>query len=595
MSRILFFLFLFPVFQFTTYSQTEKQIKGSGNKPKFVVKEDSLYVRQVTGSTCSRSILDQYHNWEMLDSVQIRVLEHPPRGFKWKEIVVERTLSDKHGMFVLNSLQYGKSYSLEFTKEGFYFRSVNVSLDEIPDSIKQKKYLTTLGSGIILPLFKELEGEKHVIPFYYTNMSLSTKDINSNIERKFALVAENNIMSKSSQEKENEIIAKLIKKYSGFKDEKIKDYNLRLINEQLEKKAKEKELELAAQTQQLQALKLSSQSSELELSKAKERERSKELALSTKEKELKDGEIKQQKFQRNGLIFGFSLMFVLAGVTYRNFRRKKKDNVIIAAQKKTVEEQKEIVEQKNQEIIDSINYALRIQTAILPSKKTIQSVLPDSFFLYKPKDIVAGDFYWMEEIGDLVLFAACDCTGHGVPGAMVSVVCHTALNKAVIESGITKPSLILDKTSELVYDCFSKNEMEIQDGMDISLCAFNKKTNTLEWAGAYNPIWLLKNKEITETKANKQSIGGSRTINTFTNHSFQLEKGDTIYIFTDGFADQFGGEGEKKLTRKGFREVLLSLKDEPIAEQGELLDNFITSYRKETEQTDDILVIGVTV
>lgn len=254
----------------------------------------------------------------------------------------------------------------------------------------------------------------------------------------------------------------------------------------------------------------------------------------------------------------------------------------------------EEIEEKNREITSSITYALRIQTAILPPYKTVQLHLPDSFILYRPKDIVAGDFYWMETVNDLVLFAACDCTGHGVPGAMVSVVCHNALNRAVREFGLTKPAAILDKTAEIVKETFSQSEENIKDGMDISLCAWNPENKTLEWAGANNPLWIIRNDELMEIKANKQPIGNHYSYEAFTNHAIGLQKDDTIYLFTDGFADQFGGEtGQKKLTKKGFRNLLLSLQHFSIQEQHDALGEFYAAYRREVEQIDDMLVIGV--
>jgi serine phosphatase RsbU (regulator of sigma subunit) len=257
--------------------------------------------------------------------------------------------------------------------------------------------------------------------------------------------------------------------------------------------------------------------------------------------------------------------------------------------------QMQIVEEKNREITDSIEYALRIQTAILPPQKIIKQYLEKSFILYKPKDIVAGDFYWMENIGDLVLFAACDCTGHGVPGAMVSVVCHNALNRAVREFGLIQPAAILDKSAEIVLENFSKSEEEIQDGMDISICALNTKTKTLEWAGANNSLLLINTGQLTETKADKQCIGYNDNVKPFTNHNFNLQPDTSIYLFTDGFADQFGGQPERKLTKNRFRELLLSIQHFPIQQQANELNNFITNYKKEIEQTDDILVIGVRV
>jgi serine phosphatase RsbU (regulator of sigma subunit) len=325
----------------------------------------------------------------------------------------------------------------------------------------------------------------------------------------------------------------------------------------------------------------------------------KKKALDNAEQQKKDllakKEMEQQKIVRNSFVGGFALMFLLAGVSYRNFRRKKKDNQIITKQKTEVENQKHLVEEKNREILDSIEYALRIQTAILPPQKIVKQYLENSFILYKPKDIVAGDFYWMESIGDVVLFAACDCTGHGVPGAMVSVVCHNALNRAVREFGLTQPAAILDKTAEIVLENFSKSEEEIQDGMDISICALNTKTRLLEWAGANNPLWFIGNGILIETKADKQCIGHNDNIKPFTNHKFKLESDTSIYLFSDGFADQFGGQPERKLTKNRFKELLLSIQHLPIQQQATELDNFITNYKQDIEQTDDILVIGVRV
>ncbi len=279
---------------------------------------------------------------------------------------------------------------------------------------------------------------------------------------------------------------------------------------------------------------------------------------------------------------------LFAGFLMYNFRKSDEANILIA-------KQKNIIEEKNREILDSIEYALRIQTAILPTQKIVKQYLENSFILYKPKDIVAGDFYWMETVDDIVLFAACDCTGHGVPGAMVSVVCHNALNRAVREFGLTQPAVILDKTAEIVLENFSKSEEEIQDGMDISICALNTKTQTLEWAGANNSLLLFNNGQLTETKADKQCIGYNDNIKPFTNHQFELQTDTNIYLFTDGFPDQFGGNPERKLTKSKFKDLLLSIHHLPIQKQATELDNFITNYKQNIEQTDDILIIGVRV
>jgi serine phosphatase RsbU (regulator of sigma subunit) len=216
--------------------------------------------------------------------------------------------------------------------------------------------------------------------------------------------------------------------------------------------------------------------------------------------------------------------------------------------------------------------------------------------LYLPKDIVAGDFYWLEKVGERVLFAACDCTGHGVPGAMVSVVCNNALNRAVREFGLVRPAAILDKVANLVIENFSTSEDSIEDGMDISLCALNLVTMQLEWAGANNPLWIIREGNLLQYKPDKQPVGLYENPLPFTNHTIQLESGDQLYVFSDGYADQFGGDlQEKKLTRKRFRELILSVSKNDIRAQGDYLESFLVNYRNDRMQIDDILVIGVQV
>lgn len=260
-------------------------------------------------------------------------------------------------------------------------------------------------------------------------------------------------------------------------------------------------------------------------------------------------------------------------------------------QRDEVSKQKEIVEEAHKEIRDSINYAKRIQSAILPPQKLVKEYLPESFILYKPKDVVAGDFYWMEHRDGKVLFAAADCTGHGVPGAMVSVVCNNGLNQSVREHGLAEPGKILDKTREIVIAEFEKSEEEVKDGMDISLCALNG--HTLQWAGANNPIWIVRDGELMGTKPDKQAIGKIDNPTPFTTHEFTLEQGDSIYIFTDGFQDQFGGEKGKKFKPANFKKLLLSIQSEPMKKQLEIIDAAFEEWKGNLEQVDDVCVIGV--
>ncbi|MBD3635980.1 MAG: SpoIIE family protein phosphatase [Crocinitomicaceae bacterium] len=275
----------------------------------------------------------------------------------------------------------------------------------------------------------------------------------------------------------------------------------------------------------------------------------------------------------------------------------------IEDQKEELAKQNNLLQERNQEITDSIVYAQRIQNAILPPDQFIKEHLPQSFVLYKPKDIVAGDFYWLEEKEGVILFAAADCTGHGVPGAMVSVICNNGLNRSVREYGLSDPGKILDKTREIVIQEFAKSKDEVKDGMDIALCALQPITSTpsdspshsLKYAGAHNPLWIIRNgsDEIEEIKADKQPIGKFDHSDPYNTHEVKLNKGDTVYVFSDGYADQFGGEKGKKYKAANFKKLLLSVCDKPVPEQSRIIDRAFEDWKGNLEQLDDVCVIGV--
>jgi len=315
------------------------------------------------------------------------------------------------------------------------------------------------------------------------------------------------------------------------------------------------------------------------------------LAVEQEEKE-------QQQILTGAITIGLGLVVIFLIFVFNRLKATRKQKAVIEQQKVEVEKQKEVVdlahnelEEKNQEIMDSIVYAKRIQSAILPPSKVVKEYLKESFILYKPKDVVAGDFYWMHQQEGKVLFAAADCTGHGVPGAMVSVVCNNALNRSVREYGLTIPGEILDKTREIVVQEFEKSEEDVKDGMDIALCSIEGMK--LQYAGAYNPLWIIRNGEVLETKANKQPIGQFENPEPYITHSFNLEKGDAIYIFSDGYVDQFGGEKEKKFKAKAFRELILSIQDKAMEEQKKSIDEAFETWKGDLEQIDDVCVIGV--
>ncbi|MCW3082901.1 MAG: hypothetical protein JWP12_267 [Bacteroidetes bacterium] len=266
--------------------------------------------------------------------------------------------------------------------------------------------------------------------------------------------------------------------------------------------------------------------------------------------------------------------------------------------------QKEEIETKNEElevlykhVTDSIKYAKRIQEAILPPDSLVKRVLPNSFVLYKPKDIVSGDFYWIDEKDGKTMFAAVDCTGHGVPGAFMSIVGYNILKHSVNNNNFTTPSLILDALNEGVSETLhhGHEESQAKDGMDLSFCTIDYNAMELQYAGAFNPLYVIRDGQLIQTKADKFPIGlflGEEK-KKFTNHTFKLQQGDVIYIFSDGYADQFGGPNGKKFMANHFRDLLLDVHKHPIDKQKEFLNQTIEEWRGPLDQVDDILVIGV--
>ena len=297
------------------------------------------------------------------------------------------------------------------------------------------------------------------------------------------------------------------------------------------------------------------------------------------------------------------ITFVLI-VIFRNSRIKSRINQQLETQNKLIEEQKllaeiqhVLLEEKSIEITDSIKYAERIQGAILPPEKKWRSILPNSFILNKPKDILSGDFYWIAETDDKIFVAAADCTGHGVPGALISIVNFNLLNKAVLERGITEPSEILDAVNKWLTESLNQTteESTIKDGMDISLISISKHDRSVKFSGANNPLYLFSDNELIEYKADRFPVGAyiNEKINHFTTNDISVKQGDTIYLFSDGFPDQFGGEKGKKYKYKQFKETLALAKDLPISEQHDFLFNAYATWRGTIEQTDDVLFMAI--
>ncbi|MES2131392.1 MAG: SpoIIE family protein phosphatase [Bacteroidota bacterium] len=270
------------------------------------------------------------------------------------------------------------------------------------------------------------------------------------------------------------------------------------------------------------------------------------------------------------------------------------------------------LKQKIKDLTDSMVYAKKVQDTILPEQHTFLENFSESFVLYLPKDIIAGDFYLVESLtkgtdgvnvsslnanDDVILFAVCDCTGHGIPGAMVSIICHNAIDKAVKELKLSDPAAILNKVNELVRKAFSKGESAIMDGMDVSICCLNRSTKKLCWAGANIPLWIVRNNpaktEIIELKPDKQPIGRHVTNKPFTNHIIELRHNDSVYLFSDGYSDQFGGEKGKKFKSRQLQQLLIDNSSEDLSVTKKILHNTLKKWQGNHEQVDDITILGI--
>ncbi len=320
-----------------------------------------------------------------------------------------------------------------------------------------------------------------------------------------------------------------------------------------------------------------------------------------------------------GLLTGAVAVFsiLLIRMRYRLTKKEIVARLMLEKSKKELEEQKAITEEKNKEIVDSINYAKRIQDALITPPAKLKKLLPESFVIYLPKDIVSGDFYWATEITTtkatepnekMVVFAVADCTGHGVSGAFMSIIGLKILNQSKIQPNINSPAEALNYLNDEVYSTINihtDDENVIRDGMDISLCSISYKLETsniesetvavLQYSGANNPLYIVRNGELLETKADKQPIGAYETENSFQNHEIEMQKGDMVYLFSDGYADQFGGLKGKKFNYRQFKQLLTDVANLSVQEQQEILTNAHKEWRGEQEQLDDICVIGIRV
>jgi serine phosphatase RsbU (regulator of sigma subunit) len=341
------------------------------------------------------------------------------------------------------------------------------------------------------------------------------------------------------------------------------------------------------------------------------------IAKLQKQKELDDITIetsldKNQKLQIIiiSFIFFFLIVVVFSITLFKMFRQKRKANLILAAknfeiqqkneeisfQHDFVNKQKEHIEIIHKKVTDSINYAKRIQEAVFPTRDAANNIFGEHFILFKPKDIVSGDFYWGTRINQWLIVTVADCTGHGVPGAFMSMLGISFLNEIVRKKEITKASTVLDNLRLSIIEALQQKGYygEQQDGMDIVFCAINLNTLEMQIAGANNPLIIVKyNKEILEIEPDKQPISIYENMKPFTNHQIQFNKGDCIYLTSDGYQDQFGGKENKKFKAKQLKDLFVNISEKTMNEQNEILDKTFEHWKDKHEQVDDVTILGL--
>jgi len=336
------------------------------------------------------------------------------------------------------------------------------------------------------------------------------------------------------------------------------------------------------------------QISELETKYETERVERNNVLLNTQNK-LQEADIKRQRLIMLSLILLAVVIFGFGSFAYRQYRQKKKANILLEEQNIEIKQQRDQIFQQKQEITDSIHYASRIQKAVLPPENTLEQ-FADHFILYKPRDIVSGDYYWMTRKDEKTIVMAADCTGHGVPGAFMSMLGISFMNEIVNKTNQTQANEILNQLRENVVHSLHQRgkEGEQQDGMDLALCVIDNDLTKLQFAGAYNPLYLVRNGELLEYKPDKMPIGiYKEQAENFTNNIIDIQKGDCLYMFSDGYVDQFGGPKIKKFMAKNFKDLLISIAHEPMDKQKDILDKTIEEWKAHVEQVDDILVMGL--
>ncbi len=456
--------------------------------------------------------------------------------------------------------------------------------------------LYDLIAGVYIHEKNYAQAEKYYLKGLQYSKEMGNTEILGNIYESLALLYK----TWGKQNLANSYFDLAIKDFTGKKDIKSRRSLMGLRIEFLKAGNNYKEaLELTEQRVALNDSVFSSDLSE-KISKMENdisnQKRQKDVELLQKNQAIKDLEIKRQRFVNYGLLGLVLLIVVFAFFILRSLRANKRINAELNLKNKKVEEQSTIIEEKNKDIIDSINYAQRLQEILLPAQEEFKQALPESFLFFEPKDIVSGDFYFIEKTEDLVLVAVVDCTGHGVPGAIMSMVANNLLNKVIREKKIRAPEKILTEVNNELYFSLKQNvsQKTAYDGMDLAICVYYPAKKEMHFGGANTGVYVIRDKKLIELRPDKMGLGkmAYETKHTFTQQSIQLQQNDMVFMGSDGYADQFGGEKGKKMMKKNMQKLFIEISDMPCDEQYKLVRNHFNNWKGNLGQVDDVTILG---
>jgi len=509
-------------------------------------------------------------------------------------------------------------------------RQLKLSIQSFQKSLSIKRKNND-NSGIasdllnIASVYNEFKHYQKSIQYANDALSLATELENMMImKRAYGLLAENH-KGTGNTEKSMEYFDMFASVEKHMQEQRI---------EQTEQKTKKQIKEMQSITKKAidektqKEKELQEKEDSLKIMEALSRERQMQIELLNKEKQLNEMRLREKETRLKNIALttysaiGVTLLLIaIAVILYKGYRQKKYANQKLEDQNKEILRQKEIIDDKNTRLSNNINYAKRIQNTILPKPESLSLFVPDSFIIYKPRDVVSGDFYWFSDTNlksvitkttsniltskeknekkekpetNEFIISAIDCTGHSVPGALMSMVGYNLLHE-IISTGFTQPNIILNALHKGILNELKQEESKNQDGMDIALCVVNRKKKLLSFAGAKNPLVYIRNNQIFRIKGDNMSIGGGVSFDEerrFTNHEVSFEEPTTFYIFSDGYIDQLGGNEGKKFMYSNFKKLLLNIHHYPMDDQATILEERHHEWRKGYSQIDDILIMG---